>query len=208
MPRKAPQKENIFEHRITFGNKERELIEKTANKVALSNTAGAIGSAVSGLGVAGVAIAALIWVGFNIDDFIDNTSTRIVTWLEKNGWVVYWAPVYGMKLKEAEDELAAIWEEMQTLNLDTTAGENRYAVLQVRWAILVKRIKVLTLIIGKIADGTFKSSGYSWANDGGDYAEGRMEHWYDYYWREQYPDDPEDDVIEEGDAAAYAASAE
>ena len=169
--------------------------------MAWGGVAKGVGSAVGGLGVAGAAIAALIWVGFNIDDFIDNTSTRVVTWLEKNGYVVYWAPVYGMKLKEAEDELAALFEEMQSINLDTEAGKARYAACQARWAILVKRIKVLTIIIGKIADGTFKGKAYSGTQ--GDYAEDRMEHWYDYYAKETYGSGYDDDVMKSGDAEKY-----
>jgi len=199
MPRKAPSE--VTEHRITFGNAERKLIKETSTKMAWGGVAKGVGSAVGGLGVAGAAIAALIWVGFNIDDFIDNTSTRVVTWLEKNGYVVYWAPVYGMKLKEAEDELAALFEEMQSINLDTEAGKARYAACQARWAILVKRIKVLTIIIGKIADGTFKGKAYSGTQ--GDYAEDRMEHWYDYYAKEKYGSGYDDDVMKSGDAEKY-----
>lgn len=199
MPRKAPTE--VTEHRITFGNAERKLIKETSNKLAWSGVAKGAGSAIGGLGIAGAAIAALIYVGFNIDDFIDNRSTRIVTWLEKNGYVVYWAPVYGMKLQEAEAELALIFEEMQTVNLDTKAGKDRYAALQLRFNILVKRIKVLTIIIGKIADGTFKGKAYSGTQ--GDYAETRMEYWYDYYGQEKYGEGYKDDAIASGDASKY-----
>lgn len=200
MPRKAP--DVVQEVRVTFGNAERKLIKDSSSKLAWSGVAKGVGSAVGGIGIAGAAIAALIYVGFNIDDFIDNRSTRIVTWLEKNGYVTYWAPVYGMKLKEAEDELAALFVEMQALNLDTKAGEDRYAQIQLRWAILVKRIKVLTIIIGKIADGTFKGKG--WSGTEGEYAEKRMEHWYDYYGEEKYGEDYDDDAIAEGDTSKYA----
>ena len=110
MPRKAP--DVVQEVRVTFGNAERKLIKDSSSKLAWSGVAKGVGSAVGGIGIAGAAIAALIYVGFNIDDFIDNRSTRIVTWLEKKGYVVYWAPVYGMKLKEAEDELAALGREI------------------------------------------------------------------------------------------------
>jgi hypothetical protein len=206
MPRKAPGPNNgVTEHRITFGNTERKLIKETSTKMAWGGVAEGVGSAVGGLGIAGAAIAALIYVGFNIDDFIDNRSTRIVTWLEKNGYVVYWAPVYGMKLKEAEDELAALFEEMQSINLDTEAGKARYAACQARWNILIKRIKVLTIIIGQIADGTFKGKGWS-GNQSGTYADTRMEYWYDYYGGQKYGEDYDDDAIAEGDSSKYANS--
>jgi len=150
MPRKAP--DNVTEHRITFGNKEREIIQKTADKVVLSNTIGAVGSAIGGISMGGLALAALIYAGFNIKDWIDDWSDELSTWMLKQGYVSYHADYYVLKIKEAEAEIESLIEQY-------AAGAITHEAFSRRFAILSKRIKVLTQLIADIAEG--KRAGYS-----------------------------------------------
>ena len=155
MPRKAP--DNVTEHRITFGNKEREIIQETANKIAVSNTIGAVGSAIGGISMGGLAIAALIYAGFKLDDWIDDWSTELSTWLMKQGYVVYHAEYYLLKIKEAEAEIEALMEQV-------AAGAITYEAFSKRFAILSKRIKVLTSLIADIAEGRRPGYGVAWSD--------------------------------------------
>jgi len=152
MPRKSP--DNVTEHRITFGNKERQMIQETANKVVLSNTIGAVGSAIGGISVGGLAIAALIYAGFKLDDWIDDWSTELSTWMAKQGYVVYHAEYYLLKIREAEAELELLIEQ-----INQTPPAIEYAQFQKRFSILSNRIKVLTSLIADIAAG--RRAGYS-----------------------------------------------
>jgi len=156
MPRKAPS--NVEEHRITFGNAERQLIKSTSNKMAFAEITKGVGAAVGGIGMAGLAAAGLIWVGFSLPDWIDNTSNKLVTFLEKKGYVRYQAPVYGEKLKECREEQEALFIEYASVanpNLDTFNLERKLAIDK-RMAVLMKRDAVLVSIIADIANGDRK----------------------------------------------------
>lgn len=156
MPRKAPT--NVEEHRITFGNAERALIKSTSNKMAFAEITKGVGAAIGGIGMAGVAVAGLIWVGFSLPDWVDNTSNKVVTFLEKKGYVRYQAPVYGEKLKECREEQEALFTEYAKVsnpNLDTFNLERKLAIDK-RMEVLMKRDAVLVSIIADIANGDRK----------------------------------------------------
>jgi len=170
MPRKAP--DSVQELRVTFGNAERTIIKETANKIALSNTIGAVGSAIGGISMGGLAIAALIYAGFKLDDWIDDWSTELSTWMLKQGYVSYHADYYLLKIKEAEAEIETLMEQ-------SAAGAITYEDFSRRYAILSKRIKVLTQLIADIESG--KRAGYSVAIY--DSHADIMERIYDDAWR-------------------------
>jgi len=171
MPRKAP--DNVTEHRITFGNKEREIIQKTANKIAISNTIGAVGSAIGGISMGGLAVAALIYAGFKLDDWIDDWSTELSTWMMKQGYVVYHAEYYLLKIKEAEAEIEALMDQL-------AAGAITHEAFSKRFAILSKRIKVLTSLIADIEAGRRPGYGVAWSEA---QHEAIIEAVYDDEWR-------------------------
>lgn len=86
MPRKAPDGKGVTEHRITFGNKEREFISQIQEQEKTTAIIKGVGSIVPGLGVVaiaggiGVAAYALYrWVGMsgNPVDAIVNAGTTI-----------------------------------------------------------------------------------------------------------------------------------
>jgi len=160
MPRKAP--DSVQEHRITFGNAERALIKSTSNKIALAEVTKGVGTAIGGIGALGAGIGLLIWAGFNLEDSIDNWSTKLTSWVEKKGWVVYHAPVYGEKLKEVRAEMELLFIENATVADPNHIGYNRARAdaIAARMQVLTKRDAVLVSIIADIAAGRRK--GYGW----------------------------------------------
>lgn len=86
MPRKAPDGKGVTEHRITFGNKEREFISAIREQEKTNAIIKGVGSIIPGLGIVavaggiGVAAYALYrWVGMsgNPVDAIVNAGTTI-----------------------------------------------------------------------------------------------------------------------------------
>ena len=54
MPRKAPDGKGVTEHRITFGNKEREFISQIQEQEKTTAIIKGVGSIVPGLGVVAI----------------------------------------------------------------------------------------------------------------------------------------------------------
>jgi len=189
MPRKAPT--NVEEHRITFGNAERKLIKSTTDKMAFAEITKGVGTAIGGLGVAGAAIAALLYVGFNIEDYIDDKSSAILGYLEKKGWVRYQAPVYGQRLEACRAEQEALFNESAALNGTiknqgfpmTETQRARLDSIHSRMQVLTRRDAVLVSIINDIAEG--RRAGY-WTHFGIAGFDTLLEREYDQEYFEMY----------------------
>lgn len=158
MPRKPC--DNVNEFRITLGDFERkkiqEIITTQQANVAVDGVtaiAQAAGSAISGIGIYALGAAALLYVGFSIDDFIDNTSTRLANWLNKSGFVNYHADEYGRELVKVYAELQSLSDEAISLDPSNPADLKRHEQIMKRVALLVKRQDVLEALINAIADG-------------------------------------------------------
>lgn len=118
MPRKAPDK--VIEHRITLGAYEREELRQVVRRYKATSVADSVGSVLQGIGWPVLAAAALIYAGFNLDEFIDSTknainrtSDGVVSFIEGNELVVYTAPYIGREIEQVEIRKAAIYRERQ-----------------------------------------------------------------------------------------------
>ena len=158
MPRKPC--DSVQEFRITLGDFERkkvqEIIKTQQANVAIDGAtavAQAAGTAIGGLGVWALGAAALLWVGFNFDDFIDNTSTRLAGWVEKTGFVNYHADEYGRAYAKVVTELDSLHQEAQALDSSNPADRKRHQAIMTRVALLTKRQEALEAIIHAIAEG-------------------------------------------------------
>jgi len=169
MPRKPPT--NVIEHRISLSDFERSRLKEymqTQRTEAGFTSAGAI---LQGVSWPLLAVAALWWVSFSLDDFIDavtgfvdNTSTKIVTKFEKEGWVNYEADEYGREVVKIQNEMEALRQEIEIIHARmraqgppwAPADEARANQIHTRMAVLSKREKVLISLIHKISEGEIK----------------------------------------------------
>lgn len=164
MPRKPC--DSTQEFRITLGDFERkkinEILKTQQANVAVDGVTaalGAAGTAIGGLGWIGVAAAALIWVDFDVDEFIDNTSSRIKTFLQGTAFVNYQADEYGRELQKVYLELSTLNDQLVALGPATPSTLSTHKKLMKRVLLLEKRKDVLEAIINAIAEG--EESGYS-----------------------------------------------
>lgn len=160
MPRKAPDK--VIEHRITLGSYERAELREVVKRYKTTSVASSVGNVLQGIGWPVLAGAALLYVGFSLDDliedtkgFIDSTSDGVVNWVEDNGLVVYTAPKIGEEIKQTEEKKAAIYE--QYVN-DLNSGKYTYSsqeAKRVRKKLerLETREQTLRRMLDKIAKG-------------------------------------------------------
>jgi len=196
--------DNVNEFRITLGDFERkkiqEIITTQQANVAVDGVtaiAQAAGSAISGIGIYALGAAALLYVGFSIDDFIDNTSTRLANWLNKTGFVNYHADEYGRELVKVYAELQSLSDEAISLDPSNPADLKRHEQIMKRVALLVKRQDVLEALINAIAEG--KEDGWNTRGRAGGHASALDAAYIDWYTRTHghAPDEiPEWDIIE------------
>ena len=186
MPRKPC--DNVNEFRITLGDFERKkineaIVTQQANVAidGVTATLNAAGAAIGGLGVWALGAAALIYVGFSVDEFIDNTSTRLSTWLEKSGFVNYHADEYGRELVKVYEELQTLSDEAIALDPSNPADRKRHEAIMTRVALLVKRQDVLEALIRAIAEG--EEDGWNTRGRAGGHASALDERYTDWYIR-------------------------
>ena len=195
MPRKPV--ESVSEFRITLGDFERqkvtELLTMAKSNVVIdgaTDTAKAVGSAVGGLGVWGLAWAALLWVGFDLDETIDNWSDRLKGVLEGRGWVNYTADEVGRDWFKISQELDALIEEAQVLAgaMRTPENEARHRQIMARARVLTRRQEVLKAYVDAITAGDTR--GYTLST----YEEGHQmqlnQQWRNWYYQ-TYGEEPD-----------------
>ena len=117
MPRKAPKE--VIEHRITLGNYERDKLEEIITTYQASSALDGVSNLLGSIGWPLLGVAGLIYVGFSIDDLVEDTKTwakkqgdALAGWLEKNGLVNYTADEIGLAIKENDAKIAELVGEM------------------------------------------------------------------------------------------------
>lgn len=163
MPRKAPDK--VIEHRITLGQYEREELRQVVRRYRQTSVANSVGNVLSGVGWPVLAGAALLYVGFSLDDliektkdYIDRASDGVVNFVEDNDLVVYTAPYIGQEIKEIEEEKVRIYTERQEYfdaNADVPGiySGAKAQTYKAKLERLQRREEVLTRMLDKIAKG-------------------------------------------------------
>jgi len=163
MSRKPPT--NVIEHRISLSDFERSRLKEYMQMQRIQSGFTSAGAILQGVSWPLLAVAALWYVSFSLDDlvdavtgFIDNTSTKIKTKLEKEGWINYEADEYGREVVKIQNEMEDLWQEFAIVgnNQISTFNETRAKQILARMDILSKREKVLRSLIHKIAEGEIK----------------------------------------------------
>jgi len=192
MPRKPPT--NVIEHRISLSDFERSRLKEYMQTQRIEAGFTSAGAILQGVSWPLLAVAALWWVSFSLDDmvdavtnFIDNTSTKIVTKFEKEGWVNYEADEFGREVVKIQNEMEDLWIEFAIVgnNQISTFNETRAQQILKRMDVLSKREKVLRSLIHKIAEGEIK--GYRTGTDAKfrtSLSEAYEAEWYEMYGEE------------------------
>lgn len=165
MPRKPPT--NVIEHRISLSDFERKQLKELINAQEVRGYVGSAAALMQGVSWPLLAAAALWWVGFSLDefvddvkDFIDSTSTKVKTWMESKGYVNYQADEIGREIEkvgiEKEETYAAMiaFYNEHPDNYNSKKGKAYRAKLTT----LEKRDQILREILNDIATG--KIAGY------------------------------------------------
>jgi len=169
MPRKAPDK--VVEHRISFGTYERTRIDELISLHRKTSIANSTSNVLGGITLPVLAVAALLYVEFSLDDFVEDTkawidkaSTAISNYLIENEIVVFTAPAIGEAINQNNIKKAEIYEEWQRR---LRSGEISYsgsasATYKSKLQSLEKKDVVLRRMLNKIAEG--KADEYSYVD--------------------------------------------
>lgn len=216
MPRKAPSQ--VIEHRISLSDYERKELKQYVDAQQINSGFNAVGNLMSGISWPLLGVAALLYVGFSLDDlvddtkkFVDNQSDKLTTWLEKKGLVNYSADELGREVWKIRNEQGALFEENSELNAmiqaegrqPTDSEMKRIEQIHKRMRILDKREKVLTQLIADIASGKQKWYEYAWfiGEDDDDFRD-VLDKQYRMAYQEMYGTEPDTTLdwdIETGD---------
>lgn len=117
MPRKAPDK--VIEHRISLSNFERKYLDEAMTTHQARIASNTITNLIGSISLSTLGIAALIWVGFSLDEFVEEvkgwtkkTGYAFADWLTKSGLINYTADEIGRAITETEEEKARVYGEM------------------------------------------------------------------------------------------------
>jgi hypothetical protein len=217
MPRKPPTE--VIEHRISLSDFERRELKQYIDAQQVNAGFSAVGTLLNGISWPLLGVAALLYVGFSLDDiiddtkdFIDNQSTKLTSYLEKKGWVNYSADELGREVQKIVNEQTALFEENQTLNAVIQTQPNkqptetqlkRLQAIDRRMKILEKRDRVLRQLIADIAAGKQKWYEYAWfvGEDNQDFID-VLDRQYRMAYQEMYGEDPDENldwIIETGE---------
>ena len=167
MPRKAPDK--VIEHRITLGNYERNELSGITRNVKGTNVANSVGNVLQGVTFPVLGAAALLFVGFSLDDLIDNTKNyidRLSDYLAntavKQGIITNTAPAIGIEITETELEKAKLYQEyVEALNNGTyTFNSTKAKNVRAKLERLETREQILRQMLDDIATGKRSGVGY------------------------------------------------
>lgn len=160
MPRKAPDK--VIEHRISLSNFERKYLDEAMTTHQARIASNTLTNLIGSISVGTLGIAALIWVGFSLDEAIEKvkgwtkkTGYAFADWLTDNGFINYTADEIGRAITETENEKARVYGESLEFyqaaegNYSSQRGKNYRSELQA----LEDREVVLRRMLNKIATG-------------------------------------------------------
>lgn len=171
MPRKAPKE--IIEHRITLGNYERERINELIDTYQARSVAKSTTDLLGSISFPMLGVAALIWVGFSLDEFIEEAkgqfqsfTSKISDWLvdpDGAGIVNYTADEIGRAIIVTREEKAALYEESKTFYEQNPQGGYSSAEgknYRRRIKALDDRERILEKMLDDITQGTGSVPGY------------------------------------------------
>lgn len=127
-------------------------------RIASNTVTNLIGS----ISVGTLGVAALIWVGFSLDEFVEKakgwaktTGYAFADWLTDNGFINYTADEIGRAITENDEEKARVYAEMLEFyqaadgNYSSQRGKNYRSELEA----LEKRDVILRKMLNDIATG-------------------------------------------------------
>ena len=169
MPRKAPDK--VLEHRISLSNYERKYLDEAMQTYQAKIASNSVTNLIGSLSIGTLGWAALIWVGFSLDDAVEavkgwtkKTGYWAADWLTQSGVINYTADEIGRAITETEEEKQAILDEYLEYimkdadNMHTTKATNMKREMEA----LEKREAVLREMLDQIARGNVPSYDISW----------------------------------------------
>jgi hypothetical protein len=116
MPRKAPDK--VIEHRISLSNFERQRIDEMITSYQAKSAVNSVANVMGAVSLPMLGVAALIWVGFSIDDAIDEIKSwtkragnKVADWLTSAGLINYTADEIGRAITATDEEKVQVYEE-------------------------------------------------------------------------------------------------
>jgi len=145
-----------------MSNFERGRLDEMITTYQAKSTANAVTNLIGSVSLPMLGIAALIWVGFSLDDFIEDTKSwakrqgnAFADYLTKSGVINYTADEIGRAIIETENKKAAMYAEMTQFyqadpaNYDSKRGVNYRKDLQA----LENREQILRKMLNDIATG-------------------------------------------------------
>ena len=101
-----------------MSNFERARLDEMITTYQAKATANTVTNLIGSVSLPMLGIAALIWVGFSLDDFIEDTKSwakrqgnKLAGWIESNGLINYTADELGRAIVETEEKKAALYAE-------------------------------------------------------------------------------------------------
>jgi len=145
-----------------MSNFERGRLDELITTYQAKSTANAVTNLIGSVSLPMLGIAALIWVGFSLDDFIEDTKSwakrqgnAFADYLTKSGVINYTADEIGRAIVETENKKAAMYAEMTQFyqadpsNYNSKRGVNYRKDLQA----LENREQILRKMLNDIATG-------------------------------------------------------
>lgn len=195
MPRKAPDK--VIEHRISLSNYERKYLDEAMQTYQAKIASNSITNLIGSLSIGTLGWAALIWVGFSLDDAIEKAKGltkewgyKAADWLTQAGFVNYTADEIGRAIQENDEALAAnstAYHEYLNSSSDPQVYSSQKAVnFRKEAAILQNRDTTLRKMLDQITRGEVPSYGVSWMFQQPDHVADQestaeiLQTWYEY----------------------------
>lgn len=149
-----------------MSNFERARLDEMITTYQAKATANTVTNLIGSVSFPMLGIAALIWVGFSLDDFIEDTKSwakrqgnKLASWIESNGLINYTADEIGRAITETENKKAALYAESMEFY---QAGEGNYSSAKGKryradLTALEEREEVLRKMLNDIATGNTDS---------------------------------------------------
>jgi len=149
-----------------MSNYERSRLDEMITTYQAKATANTVTNLIGSVSLPMLGIAALIWVGFSLDDFIEDTKSwakrqgnKLASWIESNGLINYTADEIGRAITETENKKAALYAESTAFyqagegNFNSAKGKRYRKDLEA----LEEREEVLRKMLNDIATGNTDS---------------------------------------------------
>jgi len=167
-PRKAPTQ--VIEHRISLSDFERKELRELLTSNRINQNINSAAKVLGSTGGIGIALAALVYVSFSLEDiinatkaFVDNSSDKVKGWMESKGYINYQADEIGRQIFTIRTETDALEKELLILINQTgpiSESQNiRIQFIRRRLPILSKRDDILREMLNDIVTG--KRRGYT-----------------------------------------------